>query len=69
MKMREQLERLQKWACSKSNNCCEKCSYSVHGGRYLGKELYFCTIGITADAVKDRAKKEVENNNGDSKTD
>ena len=56
MGLKRQIERLQKWACNKANNSCEKCSYSVHGGRYLGKELYFCTIGITADAVKDRAK-------------
>lgn len=52
MGLKRQIERLQKWACSKANNSCEKCSYSVFGGTYM----YFCTIGITADAAEDRAK-------------
>ena len=57
------IERIQKWACDKANNFCEKCSYSVYGGRYLGTEVYSCAIGITADAARDRAKegKNVEN--------
>lgn len=61
MALKRQLERLQKWACNKANNSCEKCSYSVYGGRYLGTEVYSCAIGIAADAARDRAKEGTDN--------